>query len=67
MKIEEIFVAIIIVVVLVFTIVEGINRAEVQECRKFQRMAENYRSFYLTKNEAMQCKAHGIVIKAIIK
>jgi len=46
----------------------GLNRAERAECIEWQRQSADYaRLFYLTKWQAEQCEAHGVVIKAPVK
>ncbi len=58
-----------------YTLNLGLNQSEINECVEWQKQAEEYQAvfggtkkelFYLTKWQADQCQAHGIIINAPI-
>ncbi len=56
-----------------YTLNIGLNQNEIRECKEWEKQAEEYQAvfggkdkhlFYLTKWQADQCEAHGIIINA---
>lgn len=67
--INNIFTFIIIALLVVITgqiFGEGMKREEIVECNKWEKQAETFPSFYLTKWQDDQCRAHGIVINTTV-
>lgn len=54
------------VVLFVFLLNIDMSRAEVVDCLKWQKEAQEYPNYYLLQWQAMQCEAHDISIDAPI-
>ncbi len=46
---------------------EGIKKSEINECNNWAEMADKYKGFYLTQNQAEQCNFLNVEINAPIK
>ena len=69
-KIEQgilIVIAFIIAYILLYAMSVELKKAEINECNNWAKMAEEHKDFYLTKNQAEQCKFLNIDVNAIVK
>jgi len=57
---KEFVLLIALSLLLIYTMLEGIDKTERVECYKWQRYAKEFPNFYLTDWQKAQCDAHGI-------
>lgn len=69
MKTEKIAIgmmAIAIIIVMDFLLIQGINKNELIDCMRWKQESKEYSQYYLLKWQQEQCLAHGIVIETKI-
>lgn len=55
------------IIVLLFSVKNGMDKTEVVECQQWVAQAWAYPEFFLAKWQDEQCRAHGIIINSVVK
>jgi hypothetical protein len=58
----KVLLALAIIIALAMTIDYSINKSETNECKQWQKQAQETPKFYLANWQVEQCKAHQIII-----